>query len=270
MTTLTTANTIRPNLENAPTLHFQIDEPYLIMRIAAKDHIRFVADKVDPQVQSLYRKLREVGEADCDLINDNWNSWGISKLWDIAQRLHEQVKATDEYRSVFDSTHENMTKLSENWQEMLESSYAIIYRLTGVEFGQEICPDKDFSVFVLHPSICAGGNFNSTTIECPSSNPDIPHWNNIYLWHEIFHNQNLCGNDEALVEVICDHQLRHELDSEQVESPIGHPQLSEMRAILVPAFEKYLGQRTETPQAYNIATFIKEMRTIHGSLLKLE
>lgn len=239
------------------TLQFRIDVAYLVMhtltrcgenyfvRSVPRQHIvefQNEAWSIDAQA---YRFLQH-GIEPRALIDGR----SPAQLAARAEHLLEKMASARSFARIFEETKESLNHVEAEWQSDLQLSHQIMFEMTGIVFRGR------FEVFLTHPAQRNGRNLGGPIAW--SYRSLFPHYNTVYLWHEILHNF-LDGGDvvHSVIELLADNELRVRLGGKAYPPLKGHKELRELKESLMPAWQRYLESHKK-----DIFQFIDEAKQI--------
>lgn len=163
----------------------------------------------------------------------------------------KKVKKSKEYKKVFQQTEKYLKSCKKWWENSYDTTHQIMKELTGLDFN------KDFMVYITHPSLRHGVNFGNGKIVW-GHNEDWENYTVIYLWHEVLHSYLSYGDvSHSIIELITDNELRVRLNGGKYPPFEGHKNLNDTKKMILPYWKKYLKTKNK-----NILDFEKEMNKI--------
>lgn len=160
-----------------------------------------------------------------------------------------KIKKSKEFKKIYNQTEKYLLKVEKEWSKNSIKTSKFIWGLTKLNL------DKEFDVYVTHPSQRNGSYWGNNTISWGTTDK----WKNystVYLWHEILHSyfdKSLIGH--SLIELITDEGLRKQLNSSEYPPFEGHKNLEEIKKKILPHWKKYLKSNNG-----NILAFQKELK----------
>lgn len=234
-----------PALAKAPgiRLHFQVDRRYLALHCLSG---RFGLGDRTLLEAFQDRALRFDREACRFLFKYDWPVGDLSvrgEMGERAERLITHLEEDPAFATLEAETRTAASQAEQEWNQDLEFSQGVMRDLTGIKF------DMDLYVLITHPGQRNGMSFGETKILWTYRN-DFPHFNTVYLWHEIMHKYikasvraTFVDNpSHALIELITDNELRVRLGGPAYPPFEGHPQNEPYRQKLLPSWRAYLKQ----------------------------
>jgi hypothetical protein len=174
----------------------------------------------------------------------------LSSLAVRAQKLLDEVAVDPAFVPLLLQTKEAQQMVEQEWAADYELSYAMMCQLTGVAL------QGDFNVMITHPSQINGHNNHGTI--CVTYRDSYPHFNTIYLWHELMHifiPASDTGGDwehveHSIIELLTDDQLRVAFNGGSYPPFTGHEYLRPTKERLMPTWQEYLQQPDRQIKAF--------------------
>jgi hypothetical protein len=167
------------------------------------------------------------------------------KLSVLCRRLESFIKALLQepaFELILKDTQTALESYSKEWLDDYEKSFEIISRLTGLKL------DRSFDVYITHP--CQRQGMNRSDRIFHTYRTGFPHYNTVYLWHEIMHSylkpDDRTGQKQdynashAVIELLTDNELRCRLSNETYPPFQGHEFLDKTRECLLPSWREYV------------------------------
>ncbi len=226
-----------------PILSFRVDPRYLVYHTLTRCEAgAFVAAATD--LIAFQNKAWEVDERAYQFLMNGPDGDHVMehKILEIAQRaenLIQQMQKEPLFEKILNETEESSILVAAEWQQDYERSTAIMRSLTGVD------ADDDFEILLTHPHQRNGGNAGKQILWAYRNT--WPHYNTVYLWHEILHFY-LPTHDtaHAIIELVTDNELRVRLNGEGQYPPFeGHPELNQFRERMMDDWWQYLKSDTK-------------------------
>jgi hypothetical protein len=152
------------------------------------------------------------------------------------------LKKSKYFKKIYKQTKNYLNFCEKKWKRNYLKTIKIMNELTGIDFINE---NKKFSVYITHPSLKNGRNFQDGTITW-GHNEDWPNYTVVYLWHEILHSYFSRNNlDHAIIELLTDNELKIRLNGGKYPPFEGHFHLEELKFKILPYWRKYLKQENK-------------------------
>lgn len=144
------------------------------------------------------------------------------------------LKKSREYKKIYTQTEKYLIFCKKQWEKNYEYSSAIIKELTKFNLN------KNFTVFIVHPSIGKGRYLGNNKIEW-GHHESWPNYATIYLWHEILHSYfSFSDKDHAIIQLISDNELRSRLNGNKYPPFEGHKELVPLMKKMLPKWKRYI------------------------------
>lgn len=245
-----------------PTLTFRVDPRYLVYHTLTRcEQGAFVAKAADliafqdrawEMDQRAYQFLMR-GPAGDHVVE--------RKIVEIAQRGEELIERMQQeplFKKIQEETIASGELVEAEWLQDYDQSAKIMRSLTGIEM------DDDFEILLTHPDQRNGGNAGKTILWAYRNT--WPHYNTVYLWHEILHYYvPLHDVAHAAIELATDNELRVRLGGGHYPPYEGHPQLNEFRDQMLDDWWLYLQSDSK-----DLRKFISEHETNVGAREEME
>lgn len=224
-------------------LNFEVDPRYLIYYALVNCSANSFINDADPNLvafqnlawerdQQAYSFLRN------DMMGSIMGNESLANMGERAEKLLSSLAKEPLFNTLHEETLDSMYKTKLEWENDFERSSSIMQELTGFEFNME------FRVVFSHPSQTNGRG--GLTIQWSYRN-DFPHYNTVYLWHEIMHtylpahsHDVVVNLEHAVIELLTDEELRKRFNGGEYPPFVGHQALSSMKEKLLPNWSAYL------------------------------
>ena len=148
------------------------------------------------------------------------------------------------FKTINEQTLKALDRTKEEWEADFAKSSAIMDELTGLKL------EGEFDVQFNHPSQKSGTGGNPI---CWTYRQDFPHYNTVYLWHEIMH--SFIDNSEvghSVIQFLTDNELRIRFNGGTYPPFEAHHYSVPFMDFLIDDWRKYLA---ESPK--DIMQFLK-------------
>lgn len=217
-------------------LDFIVDENYLIVHtISNHGPKRFSSDKFKKDIINFQNIAWERSKRSYGVLTGSPFPGALSdeEVANIPKFIND-IKKTEEYKKLYKQTLDYRNWVEKKWQANFKKTLAIMEEITGLQF------DKDFTVYITHPSLRNGRNWGDNTISW-GCKEEWPNYSIIYLWHEILHAYfEHSEKSHAIIELIADNELRARLNEIEYPPFEGHKDLLLLKKKLLPRWKKYL------------------------------
>ncbi|MBX9721948.1 MAG: hypothetical protein K2X81_11175 [Candidatus Obscuribacterales bacterium] len=231
-----------------PQITFKVDPLYVVYHILVNTSPdRFIGNKCRPDIVDFQNLAWEKDQAAYKFLQHGVDPYMImdhddlSKLGKRAQDLLQVMANDPSFKPLHKETEEAMQKAKREWDEDFEKSSSIMRELTGIKFDEF----KDIQVYISHPSQKNG--LGGLKIQW-TYRQDFPHYNTVYLWHEILHSyipssehgEGFVNAEHAVIELLADNELRCRLNGGAYPPFEGHKGIGSLREKLLPSWREYL------------------------------
>lgn len=243
--------------DRLPQLHFKVDQSYLVYHMLVNNSpSRFVTGTPEKDVvafenlawkndQSAYQFLQHGVTEYMILEHENLGSLGAR-----AEKLIQSMINEPSFKPLHEETLNAMNKVQKEWDEDFSKTSSIMNELTGLNFEEH----EKFDIYITHPSQKNGLGGPKIRI---SYRQDFPHYNTVYLWHEIMHSYLPSDSRDAVVNVehcviqlLTDNELRSRLNGSVYPPFEGHEETKTMMEKLLPSWRAYLHNPHKDIRAY--------------------
>ncbi|CAN0353217.1 unnamed protein product, partial [Phaeothamnion confervicola] len=164
-------------------LHFQVDRRYLALHCLSGRFGR--TTPADRALLSEFqdRALKFDRDACRFLFKYDWPVGSLASRGEMgqrAERLIEYLQDDPAFPTLEAQAKTAAVQTEQEWNQDLERTTGIMRELTGIQFNM------DLYVLITHPAQRNGVSFRENKILWTYRN-DFPHYNTVYLWHEIMH-----------------------------------------------------------------------------------
>jgi len=170
-----------------------------------------------------------------------------------AEQLLPDMVADPLFKPLLGQTQSALSRTREEWEADYVKSSSIMRELTGLKL------DGDFDVQITHPSQRNGhgGNPIGWTYR-----QDFPHYNTVYLWHEIMHSfieadrhaDAVVNVEHAVIQLLTDNELRVRFNGGTYPPLEGHKETVPMMERLLEDWRAYLaGAKKEIMEFLKLA-----------------
>jgi len=239
---------------------FKVDKNLLIASIL------FKSNHADKPLVELKNKMWEKHREAYDVFNGNYK-WTFTgdykvKLENITEKTEALLNDTEKsplYKKFYKETLKYRDWLEDEWgQKKVEVAKHL------ADILKTNLPHKDFEVLVIHP-VVGGGCYLSDSKIVWGHSEDWSNYSLVYLIHEALH-AYFDGSKlaHALIELVADNELRLRLnrggnyfvcDGEGV----GHEHLRDLEQKILPAWKKYLKQKTGEGNVFDLIKKLKSL-----------
>lgn len=177
----------------------------------------------------------------------------LAELGNAAQELLRSMIQHTLFADLERDALDALAKTRAEWENDLPGTDEVMRELTGLTL------DRSFDVYITHPSQKQGSAGIFWTYR-----QDFPHYNTVYLWHEIMHTfipagpgERVVNVEHAVIELITDDELRTHLNGGEYPPHQGHAALLPFKEKLLPSWRQYLQRQ---PKA--IHDFVSAAKTL--------
>ena len=163
----------------------------------------------------------------------------IKDMLERAERLVDEMLNDPAFAPVKRQTDDASVRIEKEWTANYDATFELMSELTGLQL------DHEFTVCITHPSQKTGRNADPFIYWTDRN--DFPHYNTVYLWHEIMHsfikplkaNEGIYGVSHAVIELLADNELRVRLNGGDYPPLEGHSCLHSLKENLLPSWREY-------------------------------
>lgn len=221
-------------------INFIINKNYLIVHtLSSTDPSRFSSAKYKKDIVSFqnfaWKKSKScynlfVGR----LLPDDLADKSIKSLAKELPKFLDVLKKSSEYKKILFQTQKYLDFCKNQWNKNYSLSLKVVKELTG--FGL----NKRFTVYIAHPSLRNGCYLGKNKIAW-GHHEDWSNYATVYIWHEIMHSYfEKTKLDHALIELLCDEELRIRLNGGKYPPFVGHKDLEIIKRKILTHWRKYI------------------------------
>lgn len=223
--------------EEAPAIHFLVDEDYL----AAYTIARTSAHGPHAEDVNAFRKIAEKNHSLVVAYARNiYRDHGNQGLFHAAKSRFRgavrSLKRTPEFQRILEQTQHYATESEAEWKRNLPRTLALMKQATLLPFK------KETTVYLTHPAIGNGSAWNQEKRQISfGAHPAWENYFTVYIWHELMHFE-LPYNDgsHSLLQLLTDCWLREQLNGMPYPPFEGHEGLFPQMQWMLPAWLLYL------------------------------
>lgn len=162
-------------------------------------------------------------------------------LGERAEHLIAHLQADPAFPAIEAQAKAAAAATEREWKQDLKRSLPMMEEMTGIDF------DMDLKVLITHPAQTNGMSWGRDKILW-THQQGFPHYNTVYLWHEIMHKHitasklaDQVGNpSHAVIELLTDNELRVRMGGGIYPPLIGHPENRPFQEQLLPSWRAFL------------------------------
>ncbi|MFC1722257.1 hypothetical protein ACFL0C_01265 [Patescibacteria group bacterium] len=214
---------------------------YLIANYKSDRLFESNKDKYEKDIISFQNLAWEKSKDLCMFIDGRWPSYkyvasegaNFKETGENIDNFLKSVCKTEEFGILRTQTENSEKKIQEEWERNYDTTSKYINDLG-------ISTSGNYEILLVHPGIKSGNNIGNNRIIWSHKDP-WPNYNTVYIWHEILHTV-INNNDKthALIELICDDEMRKLLNNIEYPPFEGHPYLKEVKEKIFPLWQSYL------------------------------
>jgi len=209
---------------------FKIDSNLLLSRIASarnqKGNILRFQNFAWKKSPFLYRLLS------ADFLPQQLSPKNVSSLPRLSAYISD-LKKNKKFQAVLAETEVYRRRCIVQWSKNFKKTFGYFSSL-GIK------PRGRFTIYVMHPELRIGRNFDNNLITF-GHEEEWPNYITVYIWHEILHSYFGSSVEEhSIIELLTDNELRIRLNGGKYPPFKGHFWLQSTKKKIFPLWKKYL------------------------------